>query len=471
MAVSSTLVTPRDGGIGGNVVLDGLFAKIGTATSGTANAPVYCSSKQAAIDAFTSGPLVRAAIWHFERSQRPLLLVRGTGSTAGTNGTVTQSGAGPVVTASGTPVDAFDIRIKISKAGAIGTSEFFFSTDGSTATAEMIGPIATASTYAIPGTGVTANFAAGTYVVDEVYSWATTAPANTVANVQTASAALVALTQYIWEICHVIGGGADATASAALCAALDTLASTYELQGRPIRFLQDGPLAGTLAQMNTAYASTSSKRVAVAFGDHEIRYVDGTTPTVSIAWSASPKFAAAPLSVDIASLDPAEQDRADCAGVISISHDDFVTGGATDAGFLAMRTRLDRPGFFFANSRLKAPPTSDFKHMPLGRIIDQACRLAQAALSNYESARIPVSASTGQIKEEKAREIDGHVNQALQAGIVDQNHASSAVCTVSRTDNILVTETLTAEITVVPPGYARTIRAFVSLSNPSIVQA
>jgi hypothetical protein len=468
MGTPSTLVTPRDGGLGGNVVLDGLSAKIGTASSGTANSPVYCASKQAAVDAFTSGPLVRAAIWHFERSQRPLLLVRGTGSTAGANGSVTQSGGGPVVTASGTPTDAFEIRIRITVGGAIGTSQFYYSTDGSTDLPSMVGPIATAASYAIPGTGATANLAAGTYVVDEVYSWDTAAPANTVANVQTASAALAALTQYVFEMVHVVGGGADAAASATMFAALDTLAASYELLARPLYFLMDHPVAATPAQILTAYASTFSRRVGLGIGTSEIIFPDGTKPTVPLSWSFAPKIMAAPLSVDIASMHPSEQDRPDLPGVLSISHDEFVTGGMTDQGFLAARTRMDVGGFYAANWKLRAPVGSDYRNGPIRRIADQVCRIGQAALAQYESSRVPVSPTTGQIFEEKAREIDKHVEAKLRAGIVDQNHASSATCRVSRTDNILSTETLTAEIDFVPPGYARTIRAYVSAKSPNV---
>lgn len=472
MGISSTVVTARDGGLGIIQSLDGLSAKIGTASAGTADTPVYCATKQAAIDAFTSGPLVRAAIWHFERSQRPLLLVRGTASTAGSAGSVTHVGSGPTVTVTGTPVDTFNVQVLITTGGALGTSQFYYSTDGSTDQDDMIGPIATAATYAIPGTGATLNMAAGTYVVGDTYAFDTVAPANTLANVQTAWDALVAVSTYVWEFCHIVGGGADAAASAALAAALDTRMATAEAAGRPCYVVLDWPgVSGgvTLAGNITAWASTTSTRIVCPVGHHEIAYVDGTTPSVPLGWSIAPKIARTPLSIDIASMDPAEVDRSDLPGVLSIVHDDYVTGGAADAGFLAARTRLGRAGFYVAKSRIKSSPTSDFSKIQYRRIVDQACRLVATALEKYENARIPVDSATGRIKEEKAREIDAHVNHALQAGLVDLLHASSAACSVVRTTDILSTGDLNAEVAVVPPGYGETIRAYVSLRNPAVV--
>lgn len=95
-------------------------------------------------------------------------------SNTATLGTVTQSGASPAVTLSGTPTEIIYGRIEIVTGGARGVATFRYTTDGE----NYVGDITTAATYALGDTGVTLNFATGTYVANEIYQWTST-PATT----------------------------------------------------------------------------------------------------------------------------------------------------------------------------------------------------------------------------------------------------------------------------------------------------
>lgn len=89
----------------------------------------------------------------------------------------TQSGAGPAVTFTGDPDGAYStVRVKITLGGIRGTAQFDWSLDGGS-TWEATG-VATAATAALGATGLTANFAAGTYVLNETYDITTIAVPN-----------------------------------------------------------------------------------------------------------------------------------------------------------------------------------------------------------------------------------------------------------------------------------------------------
>jgi len=77
-----------------------------------------------------------------------------------------QSGAGPAITLSGTPVIAGNVWIKVVAGGARGTATVAYSLDGGNSYSATV---ATAATLALGASGLTAAMPTGTYVADEIY--------------------------------------------------------------------------------------------------------------------------------------------------------------------------------------------------------------------------------------------------------------------------------------------------------------
>ncbi|GMV18333.1 MAG: hypothetical protein AMXMBFR56_65570 [Polyangiaceae bacterium] len=102
------------------------------------------------------------APWHLEAQIRTIK--------ASANGAVAQSGAGPVVTITGTPLMPGSGLITITLGGARGVATFNWSFGGQSGVG-----VATAATVALGTTGLTANFPVGTYVLNETYAWSSTA--------------------------------------------------------------------------------------------------------------------------------------------------------------------------------------------------------------------------------------------------------------------------------------------------------
>lgn len=103
----------------------------------------------------------------------PIAVSNRLGVQGGSWSAVTPSGTTPpTVTLSGTPTGAFKLKVKITKAGTRGTSQFKYSTNGGYVWSK---PRATEATFEIPESGTTINFAAGTYAIDNLYSATVTA--------------------------------------------------------------------------------------------------------------------------------------------------------------------------------------------------------------------------------------------------------------------------------------------------------
>jgi len=84
------------------------------------------------------------------------------------NSAVFQSDGGPTVTITGQPAAAYRGVIKITTPGARGVALFEWSTDNG---ATWTTGVTTAASVVLGATGLTANFAVGTYVLNEYYSW------------------------------------------------------------------------------------------------------------------------------------------------------------------------------------------------------------------------------------------------------------------------------------------------------------
>jgi hypothetical protein len=98
--------------------------------------------------------------------------------------------------------------------------------------------------------------------------------------------------------------------------------------------------------------------------------------------------------------------------------------------------------------------------------------LAESALAAYFirrlNAPVQVDPDTGYILEEEALEIEDGAIKAMEAVLLDKPKASGVQFTLSRTDNILSTKTLTGDARIVPLGYTETLNISVGYTNPAL---
>lgn len=165
---------------GGGGVASGtdLLCVMSCASTGTDNSPRLVTAVQDYLDDKGLCEGVAFAVDYVDVTRLPILEIKLETAVAGSVGPVDTSHitGTSVITFTGTPFDRDHIKLLVKTGGTIGTDgiELWYSLDGGRVYSRLI-RLGTATSFAIPSTGITANFAAGTLVAGD-YATAHTIP-------------------------------------------------------------------------------------------------------------------------------------------------------------------------------------------------------------------------------------------------------------------------------------------------------
>jgi len=378
---------------------------------------------------------------------------------------------------SGTPLDAFDLRVDVTTAGsslAALTATVKVSLDGG----RSYGPnvqIPASGVYAIPNTGVTVTFGSGTLVVGDSFRLKTSAP---LWDATSLAAALNSLTAVVgrYEFAHVAGPVDRTTAGTA-----KTWAAARETAGEYV-FAQLGCRDQITGESITTWSAAIQGTDPGFSGYDGGRYLDvcashGYVSSYLRAGVYFRKNLAVLRSARLASI-PARQhpgrvksgkiqglmpDTDALAGVI---HDLATYTSLDNARFSGAQQVKGRPrGEWYFTSRTMAAATSDFGEIQRIRVMCRASAAALTALAEYVGDDVETKTDgTGQIAEAAAQAIDGEVSAALKLAVVraPNDHATSAQARVTRTNNVLSTGTIQCALTVVPRGSVNAVSSTIS---------
>lgn len=384
--------------------------------------------------------------------------------TVNTNGAVTRVGTGPSTaldTSTFSPVDAYGIRVVITTAGAPGTGAFKISMDGGKHYSATIG-IPASGVYVVPDTGVVLTFA-GTFVATDVYTGTTTPAGYTTTEVNTAMTALLA-DPTDWGFVHVVGQPANAAAAASLAAAVDASMTAAETAFRYVFAVIECPQAEGDSAIKTAFVNFASPRICVVVGDTDLySRLTSRSDKRSFAWAFTARLGAIRLSES-----PAKVKLGRLANVEGLYRDERATPGLDDARFTTARTFIGKSGYFVNNFKMMAQAGSDFSRGMNRRVMDRLCQLARVAYLDYVNADVNIDKTTGRIDPGDAQVIDGVVKAFIRAGIAGD--VSSVDAVLSRTDNLLSTSTVNAEVNAIPKGYFENINVSIGFVNPVLQQ-
>lgn len=457
--------------------IDALHVSVGCATAGPIATPIETASIKELVDTFTSGPMPEAAALVIYLTGASVIAMRTTTQTAGAASAVVFTGTGTsVITVTGNPVDKYDAVVSVITGGTIGVAgiQFKYSLDGGRKWSPTI-DLGTANTYAIPGSGATLNFAAGTLVAGDAATFTTTEP------LFDATGATACITAFqnaanVAAFFHFVSkvSGSDATT---IANALDSMASgrfKYAFFFGTARDNNAGESGATWkASIITDFSGVSNRRAIIGAGMRRITSpITKWTHRRPVAWAAVVRKVAVPLSEDLgwvnrgslnAIVEPAVPADITDAGYY---HDEAVSPGLDAARFLTVMTRPGRPGVFVKNAKTMAAPGSDFDLEQFTHIIDAACRTLREALEGDIGSRVRLDPTTGKIIEKDALALETKGRNALDRDLTNEGHASSCVVVVSRTDNIASTKQCNVEARIQPPGYLKTIVLRLGFFNP-----
>jgi hypothetical protein len=348
---------------------------------------------------------------------------------------VTGTGTSPAMKLTGSPAAWIDGVVVITAAGVLGAGKFKVSLDGG---ANFGSEKVLAAAYAVPDTGLTLNFPAGTYNQGDAFTF------NTYASIP----------------------AFFATVDAKMSAAENIYKYAFAVLEAP-----DAPDAILLK----ATANLASTRVMFAGGYCELTsslsIVGGKTYKRSDAWPITARIAEAPIHEDLG-----RYRSGSLPGVVALYRDEYVTPGLASARFETLRTIPDAPGYYIASDtggNMMAPLGSDYAFVQNRRVMDEACRVNRVAMLRYLNEDLLVDPKTGFILETEARRIEADVNAQLEAALVfgASRHASAVQTRVKRDENILSTHNLTTSVSVTPKSYAKTITTTIGFRNPAIAKA
>lgn len=486
MSQPAVNLTELDGALGILPITEGrLFAVMGVAEKGLVDTPATFGRGRDIITNFGDGPAVEAATYYVEKYGRPVVFVRTGQTVTGSfpDGAVTvQPGSGTSVvtvdTPATAPLDDFEFFIKVITGGTIGVEgiTFQWSLDGGR-TLSPVTALGTASSFIFPTSGgVNILFGVGTLVADDTISFRGDAPKW---NTTEISSALDALFNSIlnWEICHVVGDLESAdfdTIDPKFTGAIASgkYRSWYSNTRMPLSPLG---VPETEAAYKTALDAIFSTKATVHGA-----VCAGAAKTIS---SVSGRQYRRPVAFAVAAMEQAQTEEIDIADVklgtvpgISIrdangnpdEHDESINPGLDDSRFTVLRTWDEVQGVFVNRPRVLSSAGSDFDIYPKRRVLNITHSALRLFFIRRLNSPIIVSKTTGFILEEEAQEIERGAEAAMRSVLLAKPKASAIEFTLSRTDNILSTKTLTGDARVIPLAYPEFINLEVGFKNPAL---
>lgn len=463
---------------------------IGCSSAGTIAAPLATSNPNTLVANLGFGPLPEAAALVCQAGGTAIAM-RCTSNAAGVAGAVQFVGTGTsVITASGAPYDDLYVRFLCVGPGTIGTAGITFQI--SLDAGRNYGPVlalGTAVTYAIPNTGLTLAFAAGTLVAGDTAQVRCTAPQWNTAGIQACLNAFQASQYGVQGVgsIHIVGPCSGATA-ATLQTYLETLA-TGHIYGRAIVDVRDAnaPNAwtGTTTESETVwvnsvaldFSTTSARRICAAAGHYNMPSAYSNPAAGSPRYRRSLGYALAAREVTIPPQRHAGRVRDGNLSQIVIDaindpqdgfvyHDERILAGLDAARFASARTRVKKNGFYIVNPNLMSPLGSQFTFLPHGNVIDIASDIT------YDKGQDEVNDDVrqnpnGTIFETDAKHLENEINLSLAAQMVNPRMVSSASFVVDRSWNVGATNKVQGTLSVLPRPFVLEVDVTIAFQLPN----
>ncbi len=476
MPTGDVELTILDGGAGVVVVpASSVAVVIGACSGGTAATIVATRNANTLASAVGYGPAVDQAAMIIAAGGTVLFMKSAT-TTPGVASAVIATAAGTsVMTITGAPHDSYLLKVKVTNAGTIGTAgcRIRISLDAGRTYGPEIA-LGTATTYAITGTNLVLNFAAGTLLLDGTFTSGCTEPLTSVASVQACLVALEASPYAItgWGVMRIVGPRSGADASS-IQGYLDTMVTT-KTYTRAIIEVRDAALPAAYggagetdavwsAAIALDYSAVSAKRICAAAGNYNMNSLfpvaAGGTPRMrrSLAYAlACRQVASRPQThagrVSDGSLAQVVIDPTNDPTDGFTYHDDFNAPALDVARFTSARKRKGKPGFFIVNPKLMSPGGSVFTMLPLGNVMDIGCSLVYQTGEENINADVALNAN-GTIEEKAAQAIEIVARRVLKTQMFDKSMISGFAYTIDRTNNVQTTSEVNFAATLFARGY------------------
>lgn len=468
MPLNGQIITIQDPGLGTVQPAATIPVRVGPASGGTTAVNTFdtVTSHKQVQEKVGYGPLGSSLSECLAVAGGPAYFVR-SAAVAGSNGAVTQTGADPVITLSGSPNDRYDAKIEITATGILGAGAFRYSLDGG----KSYGPARTipaGGAYLMVNTGVTLTFPAGTYTTGNVYSFASVAPSVDGAGV-TAAFVAIAASKLAFSTINLCAEFATAATANTVAGTFTTELKNLENKFRFVRGLMQSGL--DTAAITIATLTVEDTRYAPCYGSARRPNAAGVEG-FAMPMLPAVDVVGARVADTLPSTDLKRVASGSLVGVTEISYDEFTKQEGLDGkGFTTLRTWANRGGFYITNGNIKAPPGSDFNRIHRGRVMDIALTTTYEAQALFVGRSVR-TISGGFIDPRDAKQLEQEVLAKLQSALLapvnaegTRGYVSEVTYLIDLTNNVLATNTILANLAIRPLGYVDFINTTVGYTT------
>jgi len=312
-------------------------------------------------------------------------------TTAGSLGSIEKSGdGGGSLTVEGSPTNAFPVIVKITAQGGLNTAAFAVSIDGGYSYAdEMTIPVT--GEYELTGTGLTFKFTEAaqedqkpsSFLVNDTYSFQTTAPTMTNGDVLTAIDKLRNFSQE-YEFVHIVGESALSLWQA-ISEVQIQFRDTYK---KPMFFMMEAAyptgdagdendLTDWALQMEADRGKIKNYDLQVVAAWGRLMKLDGTTQIINLAGVVSGLYAKAPVQVSIGKTRTEAGfgiPRKKLLELLPAGMDSAVIERLDLAGLLTFREYDGLEDFYVYHTKMMCPDGSDYRYAEDVRVKNKIIR-------------------------------------------------------------------------------------------------
>lgn len=451
-----------DGALGGQPKpATGVFGAVGVAVNPNDGILILTSAADAQ-EKLVGGPLRDLIVSALSIASTTVYAVPLLGSVVGVVSDVVKTGSSTgSLTVTGSPRNAYDIKVEIEKTGALNEALMSIEVDG---LKSGLITIPDDGIYALEKTGLTLTFAGVDQAFEEgtIFSFSTTAPKCSNAEMLSGIDRLLN-SAYAFEWISIAG-----ISDAALWAALAVKATLAEAKYRYIHFKAQARYLNE--------GETLDEWVAALTGDERGLTVGGRVQVYAswIKQSDSDGSLDVRGALDLASGMSAKRDVAEPVDAVSYGGisgvlellPEGINGGHIDAldnaGYATLTKYIGLTGVYITHARMFAESTSDYTLEERRRVMDLACHRVRTAQLTYLNSTVSIGAD-GSVE---GLEMFKAISQQVLNNMQKANQISSGAVEIDPNQDILATETLVTRIKIVPLGKMSYIENTISYSNP-----
>ena len=452
---------------------DGVHVKIGV-SSVVSSAPIAIDGNMTAAKIkllLGYSPLADKTMDSVESGSSLIYCIPVSASTSGTKSAVTKTVTGSGnMTVAGDPNNVFSVIVEITGQGRRNTALFRYSIDGGYSYSEEL-TVPLTGAYVMPLTGLTVTFTEGaspdeatSFKVGDKYSFTTTAPAMTNADVLTAIDKVRSISDF--ELVHIVGESQPAL-WAAVSEKQQTLADTYK---KPVMFVLEAYAPGTDDTAEEYAASLQADKNTVSSTDIQVvaarsLYIgmDGITREINNAGIVCGLYAKTSVQQSIGKTrDSAGMGiaRSKMLELRPAGIEDYL-GQLDAAKYLTFRTYEGLDGCFVTNARVMSSEGSDYLYAEDVRVKNKIMRVVRKEALQLLQDDIDMENVQAEL-ETKAKFMTTPLDKMVQL-----KEISSATIIVPEGQDVIETQQMSVIVRYVSRGYIREIKVDLGRTKPT----